>query len=92
MLYAKGSSYASDVYSFGVVAWEVLSMEVPWDDEALPLDIYRRVVFKGDRPVIPADSPADIADIVRECWAGPPGERPTSSELVTRLTSCNPQC
>ncbi|CAM9271504.1 unnamed protein product, partial [Laminaria digitata] len=91
VLYAKGSSYASDVYSFGIVAWEVLSTDAPWEDEALPLDVYRRVVFKGDRPAIPADAPADIADLLRACWAGPPAERPTFNEMMTRLRSQTPR-
>ncbi|CAM9144113.1 unnamed protein product, partial [Laminaria digitata] len=87
VLEVKGSSYASDVYSFGIVAWEVLSMQVPWADEASPLDIYKRVVFRGERPEIPADIPADIAPIVRDCWAGAPEKRPTASEVLGRLKS-----
>ncbi|CAN0457164.1 unnamed protein product, partial [Laminaria digitata] len=90
VLYAKESSYASDVYSFGIVAWEVISMDAPWVDEALPLDVYRRVVSKEDRPVIPAEAPADIADIVRACWAGPPVDRLTFSEIIRTLKSRQP--
>ena len=85
MLSGEGSSYASDVYSFGIVAWEVFSMKAPWADEALPIDIYRRVVFKGDRPVIPAEAPGDIADLLRACWAAPPQERPTSNDILEIL-------
>lgn len=87
MLDAKGSTYASDVYSFGMVAWEVLSMQVPWAEEAAPLNIYKRVVFKGERPTIPGDAPADIADVVRACWAGRPDDRPASSTIMMRLRS-----
>lgn len=85
VLDAKGSSYASDVYSFGIVAWEVLSRQVPWAGEALARDIYRRVVFKGDRPEMPADAPDDIADIVRRCWAGTPRKRLTAIQINGRL-------
>ena len=91
MLDVKGSSYASDVYSFGIVAWEVLSMQVPWAEEASPLDIYKRVVFKGERPTIPADAPPDIADIVRTCWAGVPEERPSASAVIAKLRSSDVQ-
>lgn len=89
MLDVKGSSYASDVYSIGIVAWEVLSMQVLWQEEAAPVDIYKRVVFKGERPAIPADAPADIVAIVRACWAGAPGERPTASEVMGQRSSRN---
>ncbi|CAN0533692.1 unnamed protein product, partial [Ectocarpus sp. 8 AP-2014] len=52
---------------------------------ALPRDIYIRVVFKGDRPPIPVGTPSDIKEIVRDCWAGLPEDRPTSSEILKRL-------
>ena len=65
-----------------MVAWEVLSREVPWANETLPRDIYIRVVFKGDRPPIPAGTPTDIADAIRGCWAGAPEDRLTSSEIL----------
>ncbi|CAM9187868.1 unnamed protein product, partial [Laminaria digitata] len=91
VLYSRGSSYASNVYSFAIVAWEVLSMDLPWAGENLPLDINRRVVFKGDRPEIPAYAPADITDLLRACWVGPPKKRPTSSEITRRLRSRHPQ-
>lgn len=93
MLETKGTSNASDVYSFGVVVWEVLSRKIPWADQALPRDIYLRVVIRGDRPAIPADAPADIAEMVRGCWAQAPEERPTFHALIEWLrewTSCAP--
>ena len=85
VLNAQGVSSASDVYSFGIVAWEVISMEIPWADEALPFDIFTRVVFKGDRPEIPADAPVDIAGVLRACWATAPEERPASAEILNIL-------
>ena len=75
------------MYSFGIVAWEVLSMQVPWVDEATPLNIYKRVVFKLERPTIPADAPADIAAVVLSCWAHLPEDRPSSRAIMGRLQS-----
>lgn len=86
VLEAKGTSSASDVYSLGMVAWEVLSREVPWARETLPRDIYVRVVFKGDRPPIPVGTPADIADMIRSCWACAPENRSTSGELLKHMS------
>lgn len=82
VLEAKAVSSASDVYSLGMVAWEVLSREVPWANETLPRDIYIRVVFKGDRPPIPVDTPTDIAEMIKGCWAGAPEDRLTSREIL----------
>lgn len=77
----KETSNASDVYSFGVVVWEVLSRQLPWADQSLPRDIYVRVVVHGDRPAIPAETPADIVEILLGCWAQKPEERPTFNAL-----------
>lgn len=76
------TSYASDIYSFGVVVWEILSRALPWAAETRGQDIYRRVVIKGERPVIPVDAPADLAGVVRDCWAANPGKRPSSEEIM----------
>lgn len=82
MLDAKISTYASDVYSFAIVAWEVLSREIPWATETHPRGIYIRVFLKGLRPEIPADAPADIADIIRTCWTGVPDARPKFADVL----------
>eukprot|EP00903_Cladosiphon_okamuranus_P015102 g13969.t1 len=78
----KGNSKASDVYSFGMVAWEVLTRQTPWADQAQPRDIYLRVVIHGDRPTIPVDCPADIAAMLGGCWTQEPDERPTFRALL----------
>ncbi|CAN0276359.1 unnamed protein product [Ectocarpus sp. 8 AP-2014] len=77
VLESKETSKASDVYSFGMVAWEVLTRQTPWADQARPRDIYLRVVMREERPVIPVDAPVDIAEMVRSCWAQEPEDRPT---------------
>ncbi|CAM9404226.1 unnamed protein product [Ectocarpus sp. 12 AP-2014] len=87
VLESKESSKASDVYSFGMVAWEVLTRQTPWADQARPRDIYLRVVMREERPVIPADVPVDIAEMVRSCWAQEPEDRPTFPGLWPRRES-----
>lgn len=82
VLETKSISKASDVYSYGIVVWEVLSRKIPWADQRLPRDIYLRVVIRGDRPAIPADAPADIAEMLLGCWAQAPEERPTFHALL----------
>ncbi|CAM9813472.1 unnamed protein product [Scytosiphon promiscuus] len=82
VLETKAISNASDVYSYGIVVWEVLSRKIPWADQALPRDIYLRVVIRGDRPAMPADTPADIAEMITGCWAQAHEDRPTFHELM----------
>eukprot|EP00903_Cladosiphon_okamuranus_P019138 g17605.t1 len=86
VLNAKGKSYASDVYSFGVVVWEVLSRKVPWAEEDLSLkDIHIRVVLNGHRLVIPANTPADIREVITSCWRAGPASRPTFEKIAADL-------
>lgn len=85
VLETKGTSNASDVYSFGIVVWEVLSRQVPWADQARPRDIYLRVVIREERPTIPTDAPADIAEMLLGCWAQAPEARPTFEALLERI-------
>lgn len=80
------TSYASDVYSFGMVVWEVLARDTPWAT-LRDREMFVRVVIKGERPAIPADAPADIADVMRACWASVPRERPSSQELMAGMKS-----
>ncbi|CAM9727443.1 unnamed protein product, partial [Hapterophycus canaliculatus] len=82
VLEKNAASNASDVYSFGVVVWEILSRDIPWADQALPRDIYLRVVVHGDRPAIPANAPTDISDMLRACWAQAAEDRPTFREIM----------
>ncbi|CAN0295537.1 unnamed protein product, partial [Hapterophycus canaliculatus] len=39
-------------------------------------------VLKGLRPDFPADTPADMVDIVRACWVEDPGARPAFVSVV----------
>ncbi len=85
VLDSPGNTYASDVYSFGIVAWEVLSRELPWANVARPRDVYIYVVLKSLRPDIPIDTPTDIGNVIKACWAGEPDARPTFRKIGNTL-------
>lgn len=86
VLDSKPKSYASDVYSFGVVVWEVLSRKGPWADESLSLqEIHIRVVLSGQRLTIPANTPADMRDIMTACWHAVPTSRPAFAKIEAGL-------
>lgn len=69
------------MYSFGVIVWEIISGNIPWSDECLR-DVFIRVVMKNERPQIPAESPADLTNLVRTCWHVMPDERPTFDDIM----------
>ncbi|CAM9703174.1 unnamed protein product [Ectocarpus fasciculatus] len=63
--------------SFGIVVWEVLSRELPWAGLAHPREVCVPAVSL--RPDIPVDTPADMANMMRACWAGEADARPPLS-------------
>lgn len=81
------STYESDVYSFAMVIVEVLTRDVPWSTVVSVQEIFRRVVVKGQRPVIPHDALVDLADMARSCWATEPAKRPRMTCVMKSITS-----
>ena len=51
------------------------------------MDNLARAVKRGQRPVIPADAPADLASITKACWANDPAARPTLALVLVDLKS-----
>jgi len=83
MLAVKPYNCKADVYSFAITCWQMATREKPWLN--VPVwDIPTRVIH-NKRPPMPTTIPEDYAAIIRDCWAGKPGDRPSFSEVVDRL-------
>jgi serine/threonine protein kinase len=78
----------SDIFSFGVVLWELLSGQIPWQS-CTSIHIMYQVVCNAARPPLPDHSvtsvPSGYIDLIEECWACDPGDRPTCASVVLRL-------
>ncbi|GCB76523.1 hypothetical protein scyTo_0019153 [Scyliorhinus torazame] len=72
-----------EVYSFGIVLWEIASRILPFrgfTDE----EIHRKVCEKMQEP-LPSDCPNDLRELIDECRAYDPFERPKAGAIVDRL-------
>ncbi|GAB4821070.1 hypothetical protein N2152v2_008116 [Parachlorella kessleri] len=94
VLDGQRATLASDVYSFGVVLWEILTFELPWG--RFNQWQIMKMVSEGRRLQVPPRSALPPAsqgfeglglyeDLIRKCWAGEPGERPTFTEVIADL-------
>lgn len=50
-----------------------------------PHDVVEAVCARGERPVWPADAPAELVALSQDCWATDPTARPLFVEVADRL-------
>jgi serine/threonine protein kinase len=86
----RGESYSEkcDIWSFGVVLWELLMRERPYSDADVP--VFLMVVNIGNGslrlPEVPLESATPgLLQLVEECLAFEPEQRPSFLEILGRL-------
>jgi serine/threonine protein kinase len=83
-------SPAADVYAFGMVMYELYTGCQPWDAELQASGVSPMMVtawvLDGRRPSIPGHVPQPSADLMQQCWAAAPSQRPSLSHIVTALS------
>ena len=75
--------FKTDVYSFGIVCFELLTGEEPFANSSQG-GLYRRLKG-GERPPIPVDCPARLANLIERCWDGNPRNRPEFHDICKEL-------
>ena len=72
------------MYSFGMILYELFTGGEPFQDVhsfALPSEVQ-----KGNRPPLnKADVPKPISRLIKACWNGNAGRRPTISKVLAIL-------
>ncbi|XP_064796846.1 activated CDC42 kinase 1-like isoform X1 [Oncorhynchus masou masou] len=83
-------SHATDTWMFGVTLWEMYTHgQEPW----LGLNgsqILHKIDKEGERLPKPEDSPQDIYNVMLQCWAQKPDDRPTFVALREFLLETMP--
>ena len=73
-----------DVYSFGIVLWELFALEKPFK-KMNRRQVQEKVICGGERPKISSCWPGSIQDIMRQCWAQEPNDRPSLELVATAI-------
>lgn len=76
----------SDVYSLGIVYWELANCRIPYDGHQYC--VIRESVIAGDRLKILTSTPLSFRDIIEQCWAQKPQDRPICVDLLRTLNEC----
>ena len=74
----------ADVYSFTVLFWQILSLEVPYDNYDYSF-FYNNVMCGTDRPKISKSWPSRWADLLECGWSRNVFERPSMAEYLSIL-------
>jgi len=83
---SKELTSALDVYSYAIVLWELYTRETRWYDPILE-NFENEVCKKGKRPPIQKIQHSEYAQLVVQCWAHLPSQRPIFSQLPGILQS-----
>ncbi|KFQ16129.1 Activated CDC42 kinase 1, partial [Leptosomus discolor] len=84
-------SHASDTWMFGVTLWEMFTYgQEPW----IGLNgsqILHKIDKEGERLPRPEDCPQDVYNVMLQCWAHKPEDRPTFVALRDFLVEVGEQ-
>ncbi|KAF9976883.1 hypothetical protein BGZ73_007591 [Actinomortierella ambigua] len=76
-------STKSDMYALGMVMWEMAAnCTIPFHSQ-LDNAVVVAIVKRGEREILPEDTPSDYCQWVHRCWSHDPEKRPEASEMAT---------
>ena len=85
-LKSRHFSHASDTWMFGVTLWEMFTYgEEPWIGYN-GTQILHKLDRDGARLPAPAHCPHDVYQLMLQCWATKPNDRPTFEALKDFLS------
>eukprot|EP00056_Hartaetosiga_gracilis_P010619 m.158492 g.158492 ORF g.158492 m.158492 type:complete len:948 (-) comp13353_c1_seq3:28-2871(-) len=73
-----------DVWSFGVIVWEIVTLEVPYENME-PFSILWLVAKQNMRLPIPSTCPESLKNLMCTCMSTDPASRPAFTAIVRQL-------
>jgi serine/threonine protein kinase len=73
-------SFPIDVFSYGIFLYAIVTDSLPFQDKS-PFVVVNSIV-RGERPAIPAFVSTSVGDVITDCWARNPADRPTFEEIL----------
>ncbi|KAG0455100.1 hypothetical protein HPP92_024095 [Vanilla planifolia] len=83
-----------DTFSFGLILYEMMDGVPPFHPKS-PEEAAKMICLEGLRPSLKFKSksyPADLRELVEECWSSDPNVRPTFAEIIVRLDKMFTNC
>ncbi|KAH3757102.1 Serine/threonine protein kinase [Pelomyxa schiedti] len=97
----RRSGYTTDIYALGVTIYEIMTEEIPFASQDVPLyvtcalrpgipDFLSYPHSNGQHP--PVAVPAGLKQLISECWAQTASERPVIEDVVAKLRTLIIEC
>ncbi len=74
---------ASDIYSFGMILWELFHRRTPFEGKQ-PMEVMK-ALQENERPALSQAVPKFYRDLIQQCWAQEPWQRPSSETVFDQL-------
>lgn len=74
-----------DVYSFGILLWQICTLKDPFDDMYHICQYHQWIVAEGRRPDLKMIKIDELRDLIGQCWAPCPTDRPRFPDIRARL-------
>ncbi|URE27471.1 serine threonine protein kinase [Musa troglodytarum] len=85
-----------DSFSFGLILYEMIEGTPPFRTHTkAPEDVAKMICLEGSRPILKTRSknyPADLNELIQECWDPQPMVRSTFTEIIMRLDKMYANC
>jgi serine/threonine protein kinase len=76
----------SDVYSFGILFWEIMTRDtLPFKNIDNKAFLFGDEALMKKRPVIPDDIDTETTNLIKSCWEGDPGLRPSMGTVAREI-------